>query len=355
MSLAPLAFSALFAAASAAAAERPLDAKPAPEPVRVECEGQVTYRAGKDGRTHLVLAGGVNVTRGKTVLSARAADAVLARGGQSPELMRAEGDVALRSPAFSARADAAEMRAVPPAPGAGTDPGADEKKGTEKGAKADSKRSAPPAYEVKLERRELAEVELRAGDVLVACRGPLTYASRSREARLTGGVRAESPKLRARCREATVVLREREPPATKEKKGGEKPREPATPEGPARKADPEARAGKTEPESETDRKSGKGKDKKAEGPALPAVRSVELVGDVVLDAPKGKGSEARRVRAARALYSVAEETVAFTGEPAPVVEYGGMTLTAPEIVLHLKENRIVPKGGRMRAVIGPAK
>ncbi|MHC4248644.1 MAG: hypothetical protein ACYS9X_05895 [Planctomycetota bacterium] len=339
MSLAPLVLSATLAATAAAAAERPVDAKraskPSPEPVRVECEGQVIYRAGKDGRTRLILTGGVNVTQGNTVLSARAADAVLARGGQSPEFVRAKGEVALRSPAFSARADAAEMRAVAPAPGAGTDVEADAKRDEKKGVSE----NAPPAYEVKLERRELAEVELRAGDVFVACRGPLTYASRSREARLTGGVRAESPKLRARCREATVVLRERQPPA-EGKKGGEKPRE------------PESKAG------EKTGKSGKGgKDggKKPEGPALPAVRSVELVGDVVLDAPKEKGGEVRRVRAARALYKVAEETVAFTGKPAPVVEYGGMTLTAPEIVLHLGENRIVPRGGKMRAVIGPAK
>ena len=82
---------------------------------------------------------------------------------------------------------------------------------------------------------------------------------------------------------------------------------------------------------------------------------MDLRGGVVLDAPRKKGAPPRRVRARRAFYDVVEGTVAFTGIPAPVVEYGGVTLTAPEIVLHLKDNRIVPRGGKMRAVIGPAK
>jgi len=284
-----------------------LAAAPVPpaDTVRVECEGTVRYEAGPGGRTRLVLTGGVSVTRGATVLRARAAKAVIADGGGGPDLVRAEGDVVLESPAFSARADRAEMRKVVAAP-----------EGDGK-AKAAPRKDAPPLHEIRLDRRELAEVELRAGDVLVACRGPLTYSSASREARLTGGVRAESPKLRARCREARVVfLKSR--PLTPAKNATDS-------EGPEKR------------------------------PALPGVASVELAGDVVLDTP-GKGDAApRRVRAARAFYNADEDTIAFTGKPAPVVEYGGVTLTAPEIVLHLGENRIEPRGGKMRAVLGPAK
>lgn len=277
---------------------------PPPDPVRVECEGTVRYEAGAGGGTRLVLSGGVSVRRGATVLRARAAEAMIAGGGEAPDLVRAEGDVVLESPTFSVRADRAEMRKVVALPERNGKPVAPAK-------------DAPAAYDVRLERRELAEVELRAGDVLVACRGPLTYSSGSREARLTGGVRAESPKLRARCREARVVLLESGPP---------------TP--PKDAADGEA------PEKTR---------------VLPGVASVDLVGDVVLDTPRKGDAASRRVRAARARYSVDGDTIAFTGKPAPVVEYGGVTLTAPEIVLHLGENRIEPRGGKMRAVLGPAK
>jgi len=277
---------------------------PTPERVRVKCEGTVRYEADSGGKTRLVLTGGVRVTRDATILRARAAEAVIAGKGEGPDLVRAEGDVVLESPAFSARADRAEMRKVVAAPEGAGEP-------------EPPRKDAPPAHEIRLERRELAEVELRAGDVLVACRGSLTYSSASREARLTGGVRAESPKLRARCREARIVfLRSR--PAT-----------------PAKIA--------------TD---GEGPEKR---PALPGVASVELVGNVVLDTP-GEGDAApRRVRASRAFYMADEDTLAFTGKPAPVVEYGGVTLTAPEIVLHMEDNRIEPRGGKMRAVLGPAK
>jgi len=283
-----------------------LAAAPTPPPgrVRVECEGTVRYEADAEGKTRLVLTGGVSVTRGATVLRARTAEAVIAGGGGGPDLVRAEGDIVLESPAFSVRADRAEMRKVI----AAADGDAES---------APARKGVPAAHEIRLERRELAEVELRAGDVLVACRGPLTYSSPSREALLTGGVRAESPKLRARCREARVVFLRTRPPT------------------PAKNA--------------TD---SEGPEKR---PVPPGVASVELVGDVVLDAPGDEDAAARRVRAARAFYNADEDTIAFTGKTAPVVEYGGVTLTAPEIVLHLGENRIEPRGGKMRAVLGPAK
>ena len=283
MSLAALLLPVALAAAPSSAAER----------VRVECEGPVRYDSEPDGKTRLALAGGVKVRRGETALQAREAQAVLAEDGGPPEVVRAEGEVVFRSPAFSARADAAEIRTTHPA----------DRDGEGRGE-----------FDVRLERGELAEVELRSGEVLVACRGPLSYSSTSRVARLTGGVRAESPRLRARSREATVVLRRASPEEAE--KNGEQPED---------------------------------------TPALPAVESVELVGEVVLNTPQQDGAEPRRMRAERAFYDAGEDTIAFTGRPDPVVEYGGVALTAPEIVLHLRDNRIVPRGGKMRAVLDRTK
>lgn len=318
-----------------------------PGGLRVECEGPVEWAAGEDGASRLILSGGVRLTRGRTVLRARAAEALLSKGAASPELVRAEGDVALDAPGFSVRAGAAEMRAVPPPEG--------------------EEESAPPSYEVRLERRGRAEVELRAGDILVACLGPLTYAARSREARLTGGVRAKSPRFRARCEEAAVVFAE--PRAGSEEKTGAGPEEEegdadATRDEPppsGQEADAGGSGAPQEGDGVEDATAEPGADEaeeepeeKEEPPARPpAVERVDLAGGVVVETPGKDEKSSRRVRAARAVHDALTETVAFTGVPAPVVEFGGVALTAPEIVLHLRENRIEPRGGRMRAVIGP--
>lgn len=318
---------------------------------RVECEGPVRWNArGKRGSA-LRLSGGVRTTRGDLALRSLRAEVLFpapsgAAGGRdagAPEFVQAEGAVELTSPRFSARADVAEMRRVD-APKRGGGVGA-------------------PSFQVRLERRERAEIELRAGKVLVTCMGPAVYETSSRTGSLSGGVRARAPGVRMRCEEATVHLRP--PGADKGPAPAKKPRPaPAQAEDPGRAKAP-APSGAERSGEKPPKKNGSEPAEAAPKPP-PEIERIELRGKVVVDSiaqgssskgerPSVEGKPSRRIRASRAIYDAERGVIVFSGEPAVEVEHQGWVLTDREITLHVRENRIESSSGRLRAVKGPGR
>ncbi len=265
-------------------------------PVRIECEGPVEWRAGEGGASRLRLSGGVKLRRGGMTLRSSSAEASFKNGSAPPGLVRAEGGVTLESSGmFRVLADAAELREITP--------------------EAQEAGHPSPSYRITLLRGKRAEVVLRAGKVLIACTGPLVYETGSREAHLSLGVRAETPRTRMRCEDARVIFREATP--EKEAAPGEDPRE-----------------------------------QEDAPPPLSGPERIYLRGRVVVDI-EGDEKPARRVKAALATYDGAREVIVFSGEPAPEVRYQGVVLTAPDLTLYVRENRIESSTGKMRLIREP--
>jgi lipopolysaccharide export system protein LptA len=314
------------------------EAGPAP-PVRIECEGPLEWRIpegdpGSGGS--LRLSGGVRLVRGEMELRSRTATVAFG-GGDDPDTFHAEGDVRIESRGLTAAADVAVLTR-PPGDGDGA------------------------RLAVALERRRRQHVELRAGGVVILCRGRVTYDPARGEALLAGGVTARpsgrappGAALKARPERAGRAdaapggsqADERRPPAAEGEAGDR--RRAGFPAlvlcdrarvrfGAPRETAGAGRAEKREP---------------APGARSTTVEEAELLGNVVVEVEESAGGPARRVRAARAEYDAARRLVVFGGEPSPVVEYRGVVLTAPEIVLHLDENRVSSPRGKMKAVVGP--
>ena len=79
---------------------------------------------------------------------------------------------------------------------------------------------------------------------------------------------------------------------------------------------------------------------------------LELDGPVEI-ATKAEGGAARRARAGRAVYVAAEDVLILTGHPRPEIESAGAVLTAPEIRLYLRDNRLESPWGPIRMIVEP--
>jgi lipopolysaccharide export system protein LptA len=288
---------------SAGAARAGGEAGSGARPLQVECNGPVEWTAGDAGTSRLVLTGGVRATSGDMILRSRRAELALSDGSGLPEVVHAEGGVTLTSPRFAAEAGSADLRSVPGGGPAGEGAGRD--------------------YEVVLGPDEGGEVEIRTGGMAIRSSGSATYRPGPGRVDLEGGVRAESDELRLRCERASIVLAE------------------AGPE------EAESAARLSSPKS--GRKPGKGGGTRGTG----SVRSAELEGSIVIELLASEGRVARRARAARASYDGEADTVVLSGTPEPTIESAGVVLAAPEIRLHVGENRIESSTGRMRMLVSP--
>lgn len=271
--------------------------------LRVECEGEVEWVADGEGGSRLSLAGGVRATRGDILLRARRAQVLFEKGTDAPSSMRAEIGVVVESPRFRATSARAELSPRAGAAGEGSH------------------------FELRLEPADRGEVELAADGLLVRCGGPLVYDSSRREARLTGRVRGEGRLVRFSSDEATVTFA---PAAPQEAPRSSPPR---------KEPRPEAAPGARPPEQ------------------IAAVEAIELRGSVEFELRAVGDAPPRRARADSARYEAANELVVLSpgadGRP-PEIESAGVKLSAPEIRIHLRENRIESPTGKLRAVVEPS-
>jgi len=268
-------------------------------PVRVECDGTVEWRALAEGASTLVMAGGVRVTRGETVLRSDAAEVVFEERADAPRRVVASGKVALESPQFTAFAGTAEMvRRISVKPGG----------------------KAVQSFVVRLARGTSAGVQFTSSDLKVTCAGLFTYDAASREAVMGGGVSGTHPRMRLSASEAAVRLAPASAPAG---------------------------AGATT----TTTAPGDGEDAKKRQQRLDRVA---LYGAVRVTILGEDGASLRTVRAARAVYLASKDLLVLSGEPAPEVETSGVVLTAPEIRLYVSENRIESSTGKMKLIVNPS-
>jgi lipopolysaccharide export system protein LptA len=281
--------------------------------VVVGCDGPVEMTRGDSGATRLVLSGGVRVRSGETTARARSGRLDFRGGGEAPETVSIEGEVVVDSPRFGAKADAARFRRAEGLHAGG-------------GAQAGS-------FTLTLERRGDRAIELRVGTVRVTCGGPVVYRESARDVTLAGRLRAETDTFVVRAGSGVVTLARTEP-------GEGKGAAPA-----AAPPDPPDAEQTSEDGHEPGTRPGAGI----------GVERIEVAGsvDIVTKPGDAEGGTPRKACAARAVYVAADDVLVLTGDPPPEIESTGVVLTAPEIRLHIGENRIESPGGDMRAKSGP--
>ncbi|HOX06647.1 MAG TPA: LptA/OstA family protein [Planctomycetota bacterium] len=93
-------------------------------------------------------------------------------------------------------------------------------------------------------------------------------------------------------------------------------------------------------------------EKPAEGPGQDVVPGAGALSRLVAAGGVRLETEARTAESELAEYDAAKRTVTLAGEHGqPEIREGGSRLTAPQIVYHLAEDRVEPRGGPFKAVI----